>query len=248
MRQIELVKVHNSNTSISIRDTCFDKTDCDLVCLEIGLLNKSKELLVLNDLSSVTKEQFLSGYLLDINSYTLGKTIYSEELLSLDFGVLEINYYCFNNIGSFSIVDKRIALQTNFLNYVSLDDVLYINNKIYTIDKVKTYDNHIVLNESIIIDETYIVHAGSFDKKYIVNDYLLERKVNDLLIEQLEIESNNKICSNKRIQSKDYLVTLILELKAIKIYKESCDIIKIASIIESLKNKLYANEDNSCKC
>lgn len=244
-RTIELIKVHNSNTCISIRDTGINNLTYELLYFKIGMLKKDKISLKLDNNSLITNQLFLDGNLLDINSYTLGITQINEELLELELGVIQIDYHQFNKIGTFTVSNNSITINQNILNTLDYSSIVYINGDVYTINKNKSYNNIIVLNETII-DGIFNIYIGFCDTKYVVNNYSISKELCNILRDNISDIDNLK-CNNKKI-SKEDLVTLILETKSLDILKENCDILKIASLIESIKNKMNIENETTCSC
>ena len=250
-RELEIVKRHNSNTSISIRDTCINNDSFDIVYIDFGLFKKEDKKNL--QLTLLNKDNFLNGIEQNINSFSLKVTKENELLLEFEQGVFEINYYGFNLLSAVLLENGSIIINSNIINYsFNKCDKILINNILYSIDTIN--NNKIKLKNCTLTGSFILYKSESNYTCYFVNDYLLKKGYCQLLKDNILYTEDNKNnnCNNntnrnKNILSTDDLVKIKLQLESINIFKQNCDLLSVASLINNIRDKIEINYDK-CSC
>lgn len=239
---IKLTKIYHDSTTISIKDdSCNVGTIPDIVVLEIGLLNKEKDKIILTNNGLITVNDFFNGDELNINSLTLGKTDFNQYLLKIESGVIEIIYSCFTNLGNINaqVLESKVILP--FPNYQIIDKYknLLINDKVYYIDVKNSFGNTLQLTENTFINDYKILYGGVVNTNYIIHTLQLNEKIVKSLGSIIEYENLPSCYSETEFsKNKQKHRDIILKFKAIEGLRKSNDMLKIASLIEGINAEL----------
>lgn len=240
---IKLTKIFNDGTTITVKDNSYNISVLpDKIVLEIGLLNKDKDKIILTDLSSPSINNFFNNDdEVIINSFSLGKTDVDSYLLKIESGVIEVTYSSFNNLNNTPVQVQESKIILPFPVYeLEKYSVVLVNDNVYHIDKKNSYENVLQLKENTLINDTVILYVGYTNCNYIVHTLLLNQKIVETL--GLSIEYTNgsvdSINKNEIYKNNQKLRDIVLKFKAIEGLKKSNDMLKIASVIESLNDEL----------
>ena len=240
---IKLTKIFNDGTTITVKDNSYNISVLpDKIVLEIGLLNKDKDKIILTELSSPSINNFFNNDdEVIINSFSLGKTDVDSYLLKIESGVIEVTYSSFNNLNNTPVQVQESKIILPFPVYeLEKYSVVLVNDNVYHIDKKNSYENVLQLKENTLINDTVILYVGYTNCNYIVHTLLLNQKIVETL--GLSIEYTNgsvdSINKNEIYKNNQKLRDIVLKFKAIEGLKKSNDMLKIASVIESLNDEL----------
>ena len=240
---IKLTKIFNDGTTITVKDNSYNVSVLpDKIVLEIGLLNKDKDKIILTELSSPSINNFFNNDdEVIINSFSLGKTDVDSYLLKIESGVIEVTYSSFNNLNNTPVQVQESKIILPFPVYeLEKYSVVLINDNVYHIDKKNSYENVLQLKENTLINDTVILYVGYTNCNYIVHTLLLNQKIVETLGLSIEYTNGNVDSVNKSeiYKNNQKLRDIVLKFKAIEGLKKSNDMLKIASVIESLNNEL----------
>ena len=240
---IKLTKIFNDGTTITVKDNSYNVSVLpDKIVLEIGLLNKDKDKIILTELSSPSINNFFNNDdEVIINSFSLGKTDVDSYLLKIESGVIEITYSSFNNLNNTPVQVQESKIILPFPVYeLEKYSVVLINDNVYHIDKKNSYENVLQLKENTLINDTVILYVGYTNCNYIVHTLLLNQKIVETLGLSIEYTNGSVDSVNKSeiYKNNQKLRDIVLKFKAIEGLKKSNDMLKIASVIESLNNEL----------
>jgi len=240
---IKLTKIYNDGTTITLKDNSYNVSVLpDKIILEIGMLNEEKDKIILTELSSPNIDNFFNNDdEVIVNSFSLGKTDVDSYLLKIKSGVIEVIYSSFNLFNSTPVELQQSKIILPFPVYeLEKYSVVLINDNIYHIDKKRSYENVLQLKEDTLINDTISLYVGYTNSNYIVHTLQLNQKITETL--GLSIEYNNgsvdSVNKSEIYKNNQKLRDIVLKYKAIEGLKKSNDMLKIASIIESLDAEL----------